>query len=133
VFIEDDRGPRLPRPRVSPIALVGLGAAIVATAVVALVAGGSDDSAESATSASAQERHLEVLSTQPLSTSLLELQLERRFLRAPDDDESDVTCSEREPRPAYSLRHCILRFPGGIERQVVVLTDANGAEVLSER
>jgi hypothetical protein len=112
---------------------VAAGAAIVAAATVALVARGSGDAAESAPSESAQRRHLEVLSARPLSTGAVERLLERRFLPASDDDESNVTCSEREPRPAYSIRHCIVRYPGGTERQVVMLTDASGAEVLTER
>jgi hypothetical protein len=135
ISIEEETEPR-PRPHLSGRAL-GMIAAVLAVAAICiasvLILRGGDDAAESAAPASEQSRHLEVLSTRPLSTLAVERLLERRFLPVPDDDESDVTCSEREPRPAYSIRHCIVRYPGGTERQVVMLTDANGSEVLSER
>jgi hypothetical protein len=79
-------------------------------------------------------RHLEVLSEHPLPTRDAELLLEERFtalLR--DDDSAAVRCSRREPRPAHSLRRCRVRYPSGIERTVVLLTNASGTEVLSER
>jgi hypothetical protein len=79
-------------------------------------------------------RRLEVISQRPLATRDAELLLEERFtalLR--DDDSAAVRCSRREPRPAHSLRRCVVRYPTGLERTVVVLTNASGTEVLSER
>ena len=49
----------------------------------------------------------------------------------PDDDEADVTCSGRIPKPAHSVRRCRIHYPGGAERRIAVLTNARGAEVLS--
>ena len=67
----------------------------------------------------------------PLSRRALERSLEARYLPIPDDDEADVSCSGRIPKPAHSVRRCRVHYPGGAERRIVVLTNARGAEVLS--
>ena len=58
--------------------------------------------------------------------------LEARYLPIPDDDEADVTCSGRIPKPAHSVRRCQVRYPGGVERRIVILTNGRGQEVLSK-
>jgi hypothetical protein len=107
----------------------------VAVVVAVLLAGGDDDPAREATVADLDApRRLEVVSERPLATRDAELLLEERFtalLR--DDDSAAVRCSRREPRPAHSLRRCRVRYPSGMERTVVLLTNASGTEVLSER
>jgi hypothetical protein len=57
--------------------------------------------------------------------------LGERYLSVPDDDETDVRCGRREPKPAHSVRRCEILYRGGIDRTVVVITNANGSEVLS--
>jgi hypothetical protein len=121
--------PALPRPgRWAAIAA----AAVLAAALLAVVLagrGGGDD--EGARVSEAPQSHLEVLSKHPLARHDAELLLERRYFPIPDDDESDVRCSRREPKPAHSVRRCQVVYPGGTERTVVLLTNASGAEVLS--
>jgi hypothetical protein len=73
-----------------------------------------------------------VLSERPLSTRAAERLLEDRYLPVPDDDEADVHCSERIPKPAHSVRRCRVTYPAGVQRAIVLLTNARGAEVLSE-
>lgn len=109
-------------------------AAVVAAAVVAvLVAGaGGGDADEDAARGDASSAHLEVLSEHPLATGALERVLERRFIGVRDDESAYVSCSGRIAKPAHSVRRCRLRYPGGIQRRIVMLTTANGAEVLSE-
>jgi hypothetical protein len=125
---------RAPRP--------GLGRALAAVAAVAAVAvvaafaigGGGDEPSRDRVAELDAPRRLEVISERPLATRDAELLLEERFtalLR--DDDSAAVRCSEREPRPAHSLRRCQVRYPSGMERTIVVLTNASGTEVLSER
>ncbi len=67
-----------------------------------------------------------------LTHRALERVLEERYLPIPDDDEADVTCSGRIPKPAHSVRRCLIHYPGGAERRIAVLTNARGAEVLSK-
>ena len=116
---------------------LAVGAAVVA-AVVALVlvaGGGSGEPSRTAALPDLEApRRLEVLSERPLADRAAELLLEERFT-APlrDDDSAAVRCSPREARPAHSLRRCLVRYPSGIERTVVLLTNAAGTEVLSER
>ena len=97
-------------------------------AISVLVAGGSGgDETASAT----PREHLTILAQHPLSRRPLERLLEERYLPIPDDDEADVTCSGRIPMPAYSVRRCRVHYPGGAEREIAVLTNARGAELLS--
>ena len=131
-FFEDGgRADHLPRPdRATLTAGAGLAVLVVAViAVVVLVSGGSgSDETASATPRS----HLTILSQHPLPRLPLERLLEERYLPVPDDDEADVTCSGRIPKPAHSVRRCRVHYPGGAERRIAVLTNARGAEVLSK-
>ena len=132
-FLEDG-GPagRLPRPDGTMLALGGGATALVALAValgVVLIGGGGGG--ESASSASVS-RHRTIVSQHPLGRRAAERLLEERDLPIPDDDEADVTCSGRIPKPAHSVRRCQVHYPGGVERRVVLLTNARGAEVLSK-
>ena len=136
-FLEDGGTARRP-PRPSGLGVVAALAACALAAVAlagALIARGGDDAGEVAAVDSPQPVHLDVLSPHPLSTLDTERALTQRYLAIPDDDESDVRCSRREPRPAHSVRRCHILYPGGTDhtiRTVVVITTANGSEVLSE-
>ena len=129
----EDGGPadHLPRPDRTALS-AGLGAAVVVVlliaAVVLLTGGDGNDETASATATP----HLPILSQEPLSKRALERVLEERYLPVSDDDEADVTCSRRIPEPAHSVRRCRVHYPGGAERRIAVLTNARGAEVLSE-
>jgi hypothetical protein len=132
-FLED-AGParRLPRPDRITLAFGAVATAFVAIAValaVVLIGGGASDDSAGGTPAAA---HMTVISKHPLGRRAAERILEERYLPIPDDDEADVTCSGRIPKPAHSVRRCRVHYPGGIERRVVVLTNARGAEVLSK-
>jgi ribosomal protein L40E len=129
-FLEVGPGPR-ERPSLRPVAI---GASALTVAAVAAVLGVSalgtgDDGV--ATSAEPQS-HLARLSEHPLPTSVAEQLLERRYFGARNDESASVSCSGRVPKPAHSVRRCIVHYPGGIERRVVLLTSANGAEVISK-
>lgn len=135
-FVEG--GPeRAPRPGLGrALAVVAVVAAVASVAVAAAFAigGGDDEPSRDRVAGLDAPRRLEVISERPLATRDAELLLEERFtalLR--DDDSAAVRCSEREPRPAHSLRRCQVRYPSGMERTIVVLTNASGTEVLSER
>jgi hypothetical protein len=80
----------------------------------------------------AEHSRLEVLSERPLSRRALERVLEDRYLPVPDDDEADVHCSGRIAKPAHSVRRCEVIYSEGVRRGIVLLTNARGAEVLSE-
>ena len=127
--------PRRPRERrgFSGLALAAGGAAVAVVAAVVVLAlllsGGTNEEPAAGAGPSA---HLPVLAEHPLGRRALERVLEERFLPVPDDDEADVTCSARIPEPAHSLRRCRVAYPGGSGREVVVLTNAAGAEVLAE-
>jgi hypothetical protein len=123
---------RRPRPSGRGVAAILAGGALVAIAVAAVAAIGGGDGEGAADAGEAQEAHLEVLSPHPLSTPAAERVLTQRYLSIPDDDETDVRCARREPRPAHSVRRCEILYPGGTTRTVVVITNASGAEVLSE-
>ena len=131
-FFEDGgRADHLPRPDRATLT-AGAGLAVLVVAVIAalvLVSGGSgSDETASATPRS----HLTILSQHPLPRLPLERLLEERYLPVPDDDEADVTCSGRIPKPAHSVRRCRVHYPGGAERRIAVITNARGAEVLSK-
>jgi hypothetical protein len=128
----EDGGPARHLPRLDRAALtVGGGVAAFLALIVAifvLVGGGSGgDQTASAT----PREHLTILAQHPLSRRPLERLLEERYLPIPDDDEADVTCSGRIPKPAHSVRRCRVHYPGGAERSIAVLTNARGAELLS--
>jgi hypothetical protein len=135
VFVEDGgRPPRRVGGRAAgtaAAALVAIGS--VAAGVAALAAGGGGDEMVSAGVTPASSARLERLSAHPLSNRAAERLLTERFLPVPDDDESDVTCSRRVARPAHSVRRCHVLYPGGVERVIVLVTNASGAEVISER
>jgi len=131
-FLEDGTEKRRPQPSRRGLSAVLCAVALAAIAVAAAVLLGGDDGDEAAAVDAAQPVHLEVLSEHPLSTLAAERVLTQRYLSIPDDDQSDVRCSGREPRPAHSVRRCQILYPGGTNRTVVVITNANGSEVLSE-
>jgi hypothetical protein len=130
----EDGGAALPRPRPSRRGWVAIlaAAALVAIAVAGVAAIGGGDDEPAAAGGDAQDAHLEVLSRHPLTTPAAERLLTGRYLAIPDDDESDVHCARRVPRPAHSVRRCDILYPGGTIRTIVVITTANGSEVLSE-
>ena len=108
--------------------------AVVAVLAVLLVASGDGDDQPDASAIPLETtRRLEVISRHPLAAPAAERRLEERFTSLRDDDSAAVSCSEREPRPAHSLRRCRIRYPGGMERTIVLLTNASGTEVISER
>jgi hypothetical protein len=114
------------------VAAVLAAGALVAVAVAGVAVLGNGDGEEAAAGGEPPATHLEVLSRHPLSTPAAERVLTRRYLSIPDDDETDVRCSGREPRPAHSVRRCEILYPRGVTRTVVVITNARGSEVLSE-
>jgi ribosomal protein L40E len=127
-FLEGGGGRPVPRPRLGRfVAGVAVLAAVALVAV--LLTSGGDDSP----SAEPVRSHLDVLSPHPLGTAALERRLEQRFLGVRRFDESAfVHCSGRIPQPAHSVRRCRASYPGGGVLRVVILTTANGAEVISE-
>ncbi len=135
-FVEHGGGapgrPQLGRGAAAIAAVAAIAVAGIAAALV--VDGGDDDASPELTPIPFRARaQLEVISDRPLSTPAAERLLEERFLPVPDDDEADVRCSAREARPAHSIRRCFVHYPGGTERRIVLLTNAGGAEVVSER
>jgi ribosomal protein L40E len=129
-FLEAAPGPR-ERPSLRPVALYA-GALAVAGAAAVLAAGtlggGDGDLARS----SEPRSHLDILAEHPVSTPAAERLLKRRYIGTRNDESASVRCSGRVPKPAHSVRRCIVHYPGGIERRVVLLTSANGAEVISK-
>jgi ribosomal protein L40E len=130
-FLEDSGSVRRPRPGRRTVVFGAAALVVVGGATVLAVAGASGGN-EDAAAGNAPPAHLEVLSEHPLATRAAERLLEERFITIRDDDTAAVRCSERVPKPAHSVRRCIVRYPGGIERRVVLLTNASGAEVLSK-
>jgi hypothetical protein len=127
-FLEDRR------PGRTLLAVAGI-AATVAAAVV-LISGGSDGPSTDVEADRAPDSPrvlTELLSDHPLSRREAERRLEARFTSHRDDDSAAARCSVREPRPAHAIRRCQIRYPNGGNRQVVVLLDARGRELLSER
>jgi hypothetical protein len=129
-FLEAGPGPR-ERRSLRPVAAGGgaLGVAAIA-AVLAVSALGTGDG-DLASSGEAQF-HLDILAAHPVPTSVAERLLERRYFGTRNDESATVGCSGRIAKPAHSVRRCIVHYPGGIERRVVLLTRANGAEVISK-
>ena len=130
-FLEDSGPARRPsrpgRRTVATCLAAALAAAAAAIAIAAIGGGGDGDTASGA----APVTHLEVLSKHPLGTRAAERALEDRFITLRDDDSAAARCSGRIPKPAHSVRRCMLRYPSGNQRVVVLLTTANGAEVIS--
>jgi hypothetical protein len=128
--VEDAGAAPRVRPGRTALGFAAAGLALVSAVVVAVVLIGGDGGGPAARGAPSAA-HLAVLSEHPLTRRAAERILEERFLPVPDDDESDVQCSSRVPKPAHSVRRCYVTYPGGTQRRVVVLTTANGSEVLS--
>jgi hypothetical protein len=116
----------VPRVRLRGALAAALGLAVAVAAVVVLADGDEPDPAAAA------RQGPEVLSMHPLSTHAAERRLEARFTSAQDDDSAAARCSELEPRPAHAIRHCRIRYPGGAERSVIVLSNPQGHELLVE-
>jgi hypothetical protein len=129
-FLEAGPGPH-ERPSLRPLAIGGGALALVGVAaVLAVIAiGGGDDGVASS---SAPVTHLDILAEHPLPTGVAEGLLERRYFGTRNDESASVSCSGRIPKPAHSVRRCIVHYPGGVERRVVLLTSANGAEIISK-
>jgi len=109
-------------------------AAVVAAAVV-VVPRGSEAPAtdvEAGRAPNSPRVLVDLLSNHPLSAHALERRLEARFTSERDDDSAAARCMAREPRPAHAIRRCRIRYPSGAQREVVVLLDARGRELLSE-
>jgi hypothetical protein len=123
-FVEDG-GRAFRAPPLSLLAAGGL-VAIVAALALALTGGGDEE-----VTANSPAR-LQVVSERPLSTPAAERLLEQRYTALSDDDSTAVSCSEREAKPAHSVRRCSVRYRNGNERRVVLLTNARGNEVLSK-
>ncbi len=133
-FLETGEGERShPRPSGRQLAIALCVAALVAVSVagVALLGRGGDDS--SAASDPSPQAQLDVLSADPVATHTAERLLKQRYIGVRDDESAFVQCSDRVPKPAHSVRRCVVHYPGGAERTIVLITNANGAEVLSER
>jgi hypothetical protein len=133
-FLEAGPGQRArppERPSLRSLALYGgalAAAAVAAVLAVGALGGGDGDVARS----SEPHAHLDVISEHPISTPAAERLLKRRYFGSRNDESASVRCSGRVPKPAHSVRLCIVHYPGGIERRVVLLTSANGAEVISK-
>ena len=127
-FLEDRRPGRA-------LLAVAVVVALVAAAVI-LIPGGEDAPSpadvEQGRARDLPRRATELISAQPLSAHEAERRLEVRFSLPQDDDSAAVHCAGREPRPAHAIRHCRVRYPNGAQREVVVLLDARGRELLSE-
>jgi ribosomal protein L40E len=129
-FLEAGPGP-VERPSLRPVALGGGALAVVGVAaIVAVSAIGTGDDGVARSSEAVP--HLDVLSEHPLPTGTAERLLERRYFGTRNDESASVSCSGRIPKPAHSVRRCIVHYPGGVERRVVLLTSANGAEIISK-
>lgn len=126
-FLEDRR------PGRTLLVIAGGAGAVAAT--VLLLSGGDDGRPTEVEAHRAPDRPrvvTELLSDHPLSRHEAERHLEDRFTSLRDDDSAAARCSGREPRPAHAIRRCLIRYPNGGNRQVVVLLDARGRELLSE-
>jgi ribosomal protein L40E len=133
-FLETGEGERShPRPsgRQLAIALSVAALVVVSVAGAALTGGGEDDS--TAASDAAPQAQLDVLSARPLATDGAERLLKQRYIGVRNDESAFVRCSGRVAKPAHSVRRCVVHYPGGQERTIVLITNASGAEVLSER
>jgi hypothetical protein len=126
-FLEDRPRGRAPaRPPTHGLVLAA-GLAVVAIAAAVLLLKGGDQAEPGAAAAHSGP---EVLSAHPLSNRAAERRLEERFTSSLDDDTAGAHCGPLEPRPAHAIRHCRIVYPGGTERDVVVLTNPEGHELL---
>ena len=129
-FVEDGPGLR-ERPSLKPVAFGGSALAALAVGVVlaasAVSTGDNDNSARSG----APQRHLDVLAEHPLGGRAAERLLAQLYIGPRDAGSASVDCTRRVAKPAHSVRRCIVRDAGGRERRVVLITTANGAEVIS--
>jgi hypothetical protein len=128
-FLED--GGAGPRARAAVLLTAGA-LAVVAAALAILLIGGGEAEQERGIPDVRFRTMLEVLSDHPLSARAAERRLEARFTSLRDDDSAAARCSAREPRPAHAVRRCLIRYPNGATRTVVLLTNARGSEVLAE-
>jgi hypothetical protein len=134
-FVEDPP-PAGRRRRLAPLPLTaGAVAASAATALVVSLGGGKTDDAgpERRSAADRGRSGPEVLARRPLSTPAAERRLEERFVSQRDDDSASARCSALQPRPAHAIRWCRIRYAGGGERTVIVLSNPQGYELLVER
>ena len=129
-FVEDGPGLR-ERPSLKPAAFGGSALAALAVGVVlaasAVSTGDDDNSARSGP----PQRHLDVLAEHPLGGRAAERLLAQLYIGPRDAGSASVDCTRRVAKPAHSVRRCIVRDAGGRERRVVLITTANGAEVIS--
>ena len=130
-FLEDRR------PGRALLAAAAVAAVVVAAVIV--IPGGDDAQPPEVEKGRAPDRPrvlTELLSEHPLSAREAERRLEARCMSPGADDSAAVRCAVRcavrEPRPAHAIRHCHVGYPNGSQRQVVVLLDARGRELLSE-
>lgn len=113
------------RVRAAALAAGGVGALACAAILVAGSAGEAGD-------ATSDRAASNLLSSHPLSARAAERQLEARFTWPRGDRSASARCSQLQPRPAHAIRHCRIRYPGGTERTVIVLTNPQGHELLVE-
>lgn len=111
------------------------GAVVAAAGLTALVAirgarEAGDAGADPAGTPAADAPRPQLLSRHPLSARAAERRLEARFTSLRDHDSAAARCSALKPRPAHAIRHCRIRYPGGLERTVVVLSNPQGHELL---
>ena len=127
--------PRRPRERrgFSGLALAAGGAAVAVVAAVVVLAlllsGGTNEEPAAGAGPSA---HLPVLAEHPLGSARSSACSRSASCRCRTTTRRDVTCSARIPEPAHSLRRCLVATRAEAGRDVVVLTNAAGAEVLAE-
>jgi ribosomal protein L40E len=134
-FLETGEGERThPRPSGRQLGVaLGVGALVAAVTVAGVALIGADEDRSTAANRASPPARLEVLSPRPLATRAAERVLKQRYIGVRNDESAFVQCSGREARPAHSVRRCVVHYPGGQERTFVLLTNASGAEVLSER
>jgi ribosomal protein L40E len=132
-FLEDSgpgrKGPH-PSARQAVVAVGATAVLAVAVAGVALLTGGGDGGAVASDSSAGTQ--LDRLAPHPISTPAAERLLERRYFGTKSDESASVSCSGRIPEPAHSVRRCRVHYPGGMERRVVLVTTANGQEVITQ-
>jgi hypothetical protein len=104
------------------VAALGIGALVVVREVGGDARGTAGD----------REAGPDVLSEHPVSGRAVERLLEERFTSFRDDDSASASCSRLEPRPAHAIRWCSIRYPGGTERTVIVMTH-QGRELVLRR
>jgi ribosomal protein L40E len=133
-FLETGGGERShPRPSGRQLAIALGVVALLAVSVAGAALIGGDEGDGTTASDAASQAQLDVLSARPLATRAAERVLKQRYIGVRNDESAFVRCSGREARPAHSVRRCVVHYPGGQERTFVLLTNASGAEVLSER